>query len=252
MHDDGHSAGPEARFRKVTFLDTNVLHWIGLYLHQAEKDHLFPLEDKEEDEARRHLRSLSECSFRKGLFHGLNAIVYLSKEDRRVECSLLTELELMAGRGKGKAYERAAAEGIPDRMWTRFDEKEVNNRLRPEDRTAIRERIGAIMPALAEANIRATVASPAQTRDAIELALDIAESVYLSPADSVVYAGALVAGADELLSGDRYLMNTVNRIKSNEEFKFDRIRLQKRVAGIISIEPEGVILPKARRIPKPA
>lgn len=235
-------------FRKVAFLDTNVLHFIDLYLRQAREHDLFPVAG-EEEAAHQHLDRLRKDKLRKSLTDGLNAVAYLLREEARVEYSSIAELELMAGRARGRAVEKAAAEGIPDRMWTRFDETEVSGRLLAVDLTAIRNRIDELGPALTTAGIDAAVAGASRTRDAIELAKDVAEAIYLGFADSVIYAGALVAEADELLSADNYLTKTVNRIKSEAALHQARERLENRVAALLSREPATVTLPSATKIP---
>lgn len=104
-------------------------------------------------------------------------------------------------------------------------------------------------PALTTAGLDTAVAGAGRTRDAIELAKDVAEAVYMGFADSVIYAGALVAEADELLSADSYLTKTVNRIKSEGALRQARERLETRVAAVLSREPATVTLPSATKIP---
>lgn len=235
-------------FRKVVFLDTNVLHFIDLYLRRAREHDLFPVAG-EEEAAYRHLDGLPKDKLRRSLTDGLNAVACLLREEARVEYSSIAELELMAGRARGRAVEKAAAEGIPDRMWTRFDETEVGDRLLGSDLTAIRNRIEELGPELTAAGLDTAVAGAERTRDAIELAKDVAEAVYMGFADSVIYAGALVAEADELLSADNYLTKAINRIKSEASLRQARERLETRVAAILSREPATVTLPSATKIP---
>ena len=234
-----------ASYRKVAFLDTNALHFVDLYLRRAGERKLFPL-DGGEAEAYSHLDGSTEGKLREALTKGLNAVAYLLRDEVRVEYSVIAELEMMAGRARGRALERAAAEGIPERMWTRFRENETSGRLLTQDLIQIRHRVEEIGPTLEAAGIDASVADASRTRDALELAKDVAAAIYMSMADCVIYASALVAEADELLSADRYLRKAVNRLK-DKSMQDTRLRLQQRVAAVRSgpLRP----LPAARKIP---
>ncbi len=234
--------------RKVAFLDTNVLHFIGLYLHQARKHSLFPL-DGEIAAAETHVSNMAEERSRKSLKKGLTVIDYLLREDFRVEYSPASELELMVGRARGKAIESAAAEKIPDRMWTRFFDKEIDDRLLGDDLTEIRNGVERLVPTLEEAGIDVTPGNADRTRDVLELAKDITGLVYLSVIDSLIYAGALVAEAEQLISDDDYLKKTVRRIKNEPSLRRARQRLEERIAAVLSREPGTITLPDAAGIP---
>ena len=236
-----------ASYRKVAFLDTNVLHFVDLYLRRAGEHELFPL-GGDEAAAYSHLDESTEDDLRKSLTNGLNTVAYLLRDNARIEYSVIAELELMAGRARAKALERAAAEGIPDRMWTRFREKEVNDRLQAGDLTRIRRRVEEVGPALEAAGIDASVADADRTKDALRLAKHVAAAVHMSVADCMIYAGSLVAEADELISADNYLRKTVNRLRDNSSMENARLRLQQEVAAIrfAPLRP----LPAASKIPE--
>ena len=104
--------------RQVVFLDTNALHYMHLYLTHACNESLYPFcpNDGSGDEARQHLRTVESRNLRDSLRKGLDAIVDLSTTDSQVEYSPVSELELIAGRARGRAIEKTAQEGIPDRM----------------------------------------------------------------------------------------------------------------------------------------
>ena len=236
---------------EVAFLDTNALHFIHLYLEHARDQRLYPFSSNENPvaEANERLGLVEERNLRLSLERGLEAIESLSTAEIRVEYSSVSELELIAGRARGRAVERAAKEGIPDRMWTRFFEKEVSVRLETADLTEIRGRVECLCTSLEKAGILATVSDEGRARDVLDLAKDIIGLVYLGFADSVVYASALVTGADYLITGDGYLRKTVNRIR-NGEHPYDEIRrrLQVCVARITLDDPANVALPEARRM----
>ena len=236
---------------EVAFLDTNALHFIHLYLEHAKDRGLYPFSPNEDAvaEATESLGQVGERNLRNSLEKGLEVVASLSLADIRVEYSSVSELELIAGRARGRAIERAAKEGIPDRMWTRFFEKEVSARLESVDLTDIRVRVEGLCAALEKAGILATVSDEGRARDVLDLAKDITGFVYLGFADSVVYASALVAGADYLITGDGYFRKTVNRIKDGEH-PYDEIRrqLQACIAQITLDDAANVALPEARRM----
>ena len=54
-----------ASYRKVAFLDTNLLHFVDLYLRRAGQHELFPLGGGEAAEAYSHLGDSTEGELRK-------------------------------------------------------------------------------------------------------------------------------------------------------------------------------------------
>ena len=234
----------------VAFLDTNALHLIHLYLTRAEEQNLYPFAPGEgaSTEAKEQLRELRDDSLKRSLEQGLDIVACLSSPDVRVEYSPISELELMAGRARGRAIENAAKEGIPDRMWTRFSEREISRRLTTEDLASIRTRVEGLGPALEKAGILATVSDPDRTRDVLDLAKGIAGLVYLSLADSVIYASTLVARADCLITRDDYFRKTVNCIR-NGRGSYDEVKQKLRILiEQITLErPDDVTLPEAKR-----
>lgn len=239
------------RLRKVAFLDTNVLHYISLYLRQAKDNGLFPF-GGDVLSARKHLDDTIEYkskSLKDSLKKGLNVIEHLRSKDCRVEYSPVSEIELMTGRARGKAIEKAAGEGIPERMWTRFSETDIGDRLLPTDLAGIRKTIEGLGRLLDDAGIDATVVRADRSRDVLELAKDVTGLVYMSVLDSVIYAGALVAEADHVITADGYFKSTANRLKNEKPFSVARKRLESCTATVLSRESGTVTLPDAMGIP---
>lgn len=234
--------------RKVAFLDTNVLHFVDLYLRRAKNHDLFPF-GGDAATAMKHVDDTIEYkSLKSSLNKGLNVIKHLRHENCRAEYSSASELELIAGRARGKAIEKAAAEGIPDRMWTRLSESEISNRLIGADLSAIGETVEGFRALLHDADIDATVGRSDQSRDVLELAKDVMKVVYMSAMDSIIYAGALVAEADYVISYDKYLMKMVKHLKTEEALCAARRRLESRTAAVLSREPGSITLPDALEI----
>lgn len=232
----------------VVFLDTNSLHFIHLYLMWAKERGLDPASTQGDGIAEAKKQPAKHRgNLEKGLEQGWKIVASLARPDVRVEYSPLSELEMMAGRARGRAIEKAASEGVPDRMWTRFREEEIGARLTAADLTDIRTRVEGLGSALERAGIPATVSDPGRTRDVFDLAKDIAGLVYLGMADSVIYASALVAGADYLITRDEYFRKTVNRIRTGQKpYDEARRKLRDRIARITLEAPNDVGLPEAQ------
>lgn len=238
----------ETSLRKVVFLDTNVLHFVGLYLSLAKEHGLFPFVG-DEAAAEKYLSSMTATDLAKSLGKGLRVVMSLRRDNPRVEYSTASELELLAGRAKGKAIEKAAAEGIPDRMWSRLGEKDIAERLRASDFTQIAGGVDRLGSMFQDAGIDATVSNTDRGRDVLAIAKEVMGLVYLSVIDSVIYAEAIVAQADQLISADDYLRRTVYRIKKDVSAKGTRARLEERVAVLLSRDPGSVTLPDSEPLP---
>ena len=215
-------------FQKLAFLDTNTLHYIGIYLEYAKENALFPRGTKdtakEKDAAAENLNNLAEVDLRKSLKRGLETVYFLSTQDLQVEYAPVSELELLTGRTKGKAIVSAAEEGVPDRMWSRFRENEIRERVTFTDLVNIKDKIDGLTSMLEESGVAVTTSRKDQTSEMLTLAKGINGLVYMEPIDSIIYASALVAQADYLFTADGYLKETVNYIYSPSGERYEEIR----------------------------
>ena len=244
-----------AMFQKLVFLDTNTLHYIGIYLEYAKENDLFPrgAKDaaKEKEEAAEKVKTLAEADLRKSLKRGLETVDFLATQDVHVQYAPISELELLTGRTKGRAILNAAQEGVPDRMWSRFREDEIRERVPPTDLGDIKARINGLTAMLEESGVAVRTGRNDQTSEVLELAKGINGVVYMEPVDSIIYASALVAQADYLFTADEYLRKTVNNIHSpSGESRYEQIRrkLQQLVSQIMLANADSVELPSARTI----
>ena len=131
-------------------------------------------------------------------------------------------------------------------MWTRFRDEDINDSLEEIELEKIRSEILTISKKLDEAGIDATAFDERRTTEALELAMEIVGCVYMGVVDSVIYANALVARADHLVSADSYFSSMVNRISSgNQRFRKVRERVVERVAEISLESAKEVTLPDA-------
>ena len=235
-------------YRRVAFLDTSALHFVGLYTTHAKSNNLYPFGSGADDrsaiaEAEKHLGSMPEVKSTKSLRDGLNVLAWISKEDVRVEYSPITELELMAGRLRGRALEAAAKEGVPDRMWTRFygNEEEISSRLQLDDLEKVKIGVEKLESNLEETGFVVTV-SAERAREILDLAKDLAGLIYMGVTDYIIYASALSAQAAYLITSDRYFSKVVN--KTPDEINR---RIRERVGEMLGIPSEKVMLPEARK-----
>lgn len=218
--------------KKTAYLDTNTLHFIGIYLERATRDNLYPFKTESPDESAKHLEKIPDKELKRRLAQGLRTLDYLKKDDLQVECSIVSKIELITGRTRGKAIEHAAQEGIPDRMWSRrFAESEIRERVSNADMNGISDRIDRIFSNIEESNIT-VLSRERRMQDVLELAGDISGLIYMGTIDCIIYAGALIARADYLITSDEYFRKTVNRIR-NPPAESDYSEIQKRLKTLL-------------------
>ena len=238
--------------QQVALLDTNALHYVGLYLKYAEERNLFPFgEECAKAAAIENVNKFAEVELKRGLNRGLQVIDLLSTLDVRVEYSPVSELELVTGRTKGKAIMSLAKEGVPDRMWSRFPrEAMIRDHVELEDMAKIKEGINGLAILLEESGVAVKTHAREQTGDALELAKSINGLVYMEPMDSIIYASTLIARADYLFTSDRYLRKTVNLIRRGEGDRYEEInqRLKEWVSQITLGTADKVELPSAHEV----
>lgn len=236
-------------FWKVAFLDTNTLHYIGIYLEYAKKNNLSPQDPKAKAIAK--INNLSEADLQKSLKKGLKTIDFLSTQDVQVQYAPISELELLTGKAKGKAILSAAKEGISDRMWSRFREEEIRDRVGPTDLADIKDRIDGLTSMLEEFGIAVKTSLSNQASDVLELAKEINGLVYMGAMDSIIYANALVVQADYFLTSDGYLKDTINHIhdpRGEPQYKKIKQQLREIVRRIILGNADDVELPSAHTV----
>ena len=236
--------------RGVAFLDTNTLHEVGLYLTHAKSNSLYPFstEDNAIEESKRRLREVAEKGLARTLKRGLETIDFLSREDVQVEYSPVSELELVVGRVRGAAIVSAAKEGIPSRMWSKIQEEEIRERISGAELVDLKTRVEDLSTLLENSGIEITATDAYRTRDVLELAKGIVGLVYLDAVDSIIYASALIAEADYLVTRDMYLRETANLIQRPDgktRYERTRLRLQELVNGTIGGDSNERELPRA-------
>lgn len=235
-------------FRKVVFLDTMTLHYTRLCLEYAKKNRFqFPKDEQTVSKLRDYFGSITEKPLKESLQEGLETIVRLSKDDVQIEYAPVSELEMLTGIAEGEARINIAKEGIPHRMWSKFSEKEIRDRITAQDLAAIKERIDALDSMLEESGVTVTRSDSRRTNEVIELAKGIVGLIYMDEIDSIIYASALTADADYLVTGDGYFRETINLIRESNDQRYREIRRQlKELIGEIMLRKSTEIgLPHA-------
>lgn len=232
--------------RKVAFLDTNALHYMRNYLDYCRKKKLSSdlSDDVDRSAMEAHLDAMTDKALRSSIRNGLKIIAWLVSKDLQVEYSPISELELISGLARGRALLSAAAEGIPDRRWYSFSEDDIWSRVTAEDLESIGGKVKEMSDELDEIGILKR--SSDDTRDVLELARSLAEVVYLSPCDGIIYASALYVRAEYLITRDSYFKDMVNKIWNSEKPRFHEVRRQvQEIVDRVSLEGSPVQLPSA-------
>lgn len=237
----------EYPFQKVVFLDTMTLHYIRLCLESAKKDGLeFPTDEQTVSILKNHFGKVSEKLLKESLLQGLETIVLLAR-DVQVEYAPVSEIEILTGITEGEARVKMAQEGIPHRIWSNFLPKEIRDRIAIEDLAAIKDRIDGLDSMLEESGVTITRSDSDRTNEVIELAKGIVGLIYMGEIDSIIYASAVAAGANYLITADSYLIETVNYIRDSKEQRYEEIRqkLNELISEVILKTEIEIKLPQA-------
>ena len=212
-------------YRKVVFLDTMTLHYIRLCLEYAQCRELrMPVDEQAVSELKGHFCNVREEPLRESLSRGLQTIVRLASRDVQIEYAAISELEMLRGVGEGTFRLKVAQEGIPHRMWSRFSQKAVRDRITIEELRKIKGRIDALASMIEDSGIFVVQSGSKRTSEVFELAKAVAGLIFMSEIDSVIYASALASEADFLVTADSYFRQTVNEIRDSKERSFQDIR----------------------------
>lgn len=246
------------RPRPVLFLDTNVLHYIRLYLDLAKREKLPPFGKSSADPD----KVIKRCFPGRAAEHvtrGRTFTKYLKKrcaEQADVVYSPITCLETMCGLLKGSALLAAAKEGAPDRMFSRLDETEVLSRLDEVAYSRALEAVENCREICFKADIALHRSDPEGTQEVWALAEGILGNVFLNVGDTLVFAGALLEEADEVVTADGYLRRVIehvhNPIASPPEYVayFTKVKanLTEIITRVTGREGAAVVFPRAHMI----
>lgn len=194
----------------VVLLDTNVLHYLDLYTKSAKKHNWYPFGKAKPAVDR-------DRKLRKTYSQGEAVMRYIKEASgTQVQYSPVSELELLLGRLRSRALLGAAKQGVPDRMWSGFREREISERLVPDDFGEIHDSIRELLEILEGLDVDAMVSHEERMSEVWSIARGLARIVFLSLADCLIYATAVVVEAKYLVTADDYLCYTANEIAKPE------------------------------------
>jgi hypothetical protein len=253
------AAPPTIPLQQVLFLDTNAMHYARLYHSFGRQHSLLPFGPSLEDPADALRRVYAGRGFKiEGLERGLKYFSHLrdkSQEGWRVEFAPMSRLELVCGLLKGHAIADAAGDGIALRMWSRIEEEEILGRLQLANYETVDRNTGELEDDFAKVGIELSETSPERIQEVWSLSKRLLSLVFLDAADCIVYASALLAEADELLTADGYLRmvataieNPGARPKQRAYFEQVKTRLIQLVAESIGVNAAAIALPKAPKV----
>lgn len=224
----------------VALLDTNILHFLDLYTKRAKKCEWYPFGEATHD-AHPDSKSLTDAYGK-----GKAVMRYVLDNNIQIQYSPVSELELLKGRLRGQALLKAAEEGIPDRMWSKFREKEVGQRLTPPDFCKVHRGIDDFIMILREdLNVEAVVIRDESMSEVWSIARELAKLVFLDTNDCLIYASALTVGAKYLITDDGYLREKVEAIRQSSKTGHGA-HVRKLLAKISPVDT-GTALPEAKR-----
>ena len=240
-------------FRTVVFIDTMTLHYMRLCLEHARCRELgFPVNDQAVSILKESICSVGEKTLRDSLQRGLETIVLFATKDVQIEYAAISELELLHGISEGTYRLKVAQEGVPYRIWSGFSQKEVRDRITTDELVIITGRIDALLSMIEDSGVLVTRSGSGRTSEVLELAKGIAGLIFMAEIDSVIYASALAAGADFLVTADEFFRETVNNICVSNDQRYHDIRLKLReLIGAVLLETKcDFQLPRAFTVTK--
>ena len=201
----------------VAVVDTMTIHYVGLWLAFAEQHDLpmLPDTDSQSPDSTQILGQMEQKEKHtvNALKRGFHTLSFLTKHQIQMEYCPVSTLELLSGKIRGRAILNASQEAIPERMWSRFNEKQVHERISIGDLGQAKCNVASIFSKLEDLSGGISRTNPERTDDLLTTAEEVAGLVYVSTIDCVIYASALVAAADYIVTSDDYFKQLVNNIK---------------------------------------
>ncbi len=213
-------SAPIPNYRPLLMLDTNAVHYARLYLVFADRQtpKLPPFDVAISDVPAAIDASLpTSNNMRDSLKKGYRLIERLrirSDAGDAIQYSPVAQAELVSGRLRGEAILDAATENIPHRLWNRFDEREILACLEWNTYQRIQAETDDMDSLFQSAGIDVNLADPSTMTQVWSVARRVLGCLYLELGDCAVYASALLAEADELLSGDNYFRELVGWVQN--------------------------------------
>ena len=201
-------------------IDTNVFHYIFLCFQYYAKNNT-PKSNSSED-------NLSQ-----GLIKGEQTLKWLEKQsEAEIYYSEFTRLEMMQGLLRGKSILNMAKQQSLYRMRSNISDEEIQKNLKECDFKEIAESIENIEDKLEKITgdelaieigkskciLPAIYACDGNDFPSImDLCKVILSNIYITSVDCYIYASSVMLNAEFLITSDRYLAMTVNKIYANNK-----------------------------------
>ena len=234
------------RRQDSAFLDTNALHFLGIWIAYKREDGLIHCHQVD-DRRLKKLLATKDQEMKKAIEKGLAIEQFCFKNDLRIQYSPISELELQIGLARGRVMSMLADEHAPPRMWSRIvhDEVAINDRLVGEPLAACRRDLEKTVRSLEEEDTSIIDQDRLiHQSDLWALARELGGLVYLDTCDCLIFANTLLAEAKYLITFDRHLKKITNRIYNSDDYVEVRKTLLKHIGN-------GRSLPQAPKMPRP-
>lgn len=193
----------------VIFLDTNALHYgtLALSFAAAHGIDLAAMDIGAFKVAVKAQGVGAEEYYEKGAWI-VRYLIRRLNDNAEYYYSPITGLELLCGGLLGEAVKRAAKVGVPHRWFTRLDEDEVCIHLEPDGYAYVQTQHTNVEALFQAAGI--VLNEWRLDAEVWQLARTLMENVFIDVQDCVIYASALVAQADELITIDAFVRKTAS------------------------------------------
>lgn len=191
----------------VIFLDTNALHYATLALSFAAV-HGIDLGTEDVANFKTTVKAQgvgAEDYFEKGAWT-VRYLISRCAENAVYYYSPLTRLELLCGGLRGEAIKHAASVGVPNRWFNRIPEDEVCLHLEPNGYAFVQTHHTNVEASFQAAGV--AVNELPLDADVWQLAKALMENVFIDVQDCVIYASAMCAQANELITFDGFVRKT--------------------------------------------
>lgn len=200
---------PATASATVVFLDTNAVHYATLALAFGAKYH-FDVLNQTAANTKAALQAKGITAWDRYV-NGACIVRYLNQRFLNTSAefyySPITGLELLCGGLRGEAVKRAANIGVPHRWFSRMEEKEIRTCLESDGYDEVQHHHADIVTLFGDVGI--TLNEKAIDAEVWSLARSLLENIFVDVQDCLVYASAIVTQADELITADSYLQDTV-------------------------------------------
>lgn len=238
----------------VVVLDTNVLHFVRLYLTYAEGRRRYPHPGVQWSATEAYIRrTVEEEKIRKTLIWGGKVLHFMHSNGVELVRSSAVEAELFRLEASSRALRNAMVRSrVRGRWFSQLQDEEVNRWMTPRDRQSVVTSVEKTFETLDSLGVRVYDLEPGSSSDVVWLARGIMTMVYMDAMDSVVYANALDAAATHLVTSDRRFRDVVNDFKNppSEEAEMYSEELSSLVKVCTGMELAHPEFPVAQEIAK--